>query len=180
MSRSSTASFSAGRFARYGRETNRGTINLNTNGSRPEAARAVVDSGLDSIRVSVNSLREDAYNAYYRPRGYGLGDVIETVRICRRSGVHVSLNLLYFPGFTDTPPEMDALARFIGEEGVDLVQMRNLNIDPELYIRSLPENAERQGIGVREFMKDLKKKFPDLRFGYFNPPKESYRSSVSA
>ena len=30
------------------------------------------------------------------------------------------------------------------------------------------------------FMKDLKEKFPDLRFGYFNPPKESYRSSVSA
>jgi len=160
--------------------TSRGTINLNTNGSLPAAVRAIVDSGLDSVRVSVNSLREDAYNAYYRPRGYGLGDVIETVRVCRRSGVHVALNLLYFPGFTDTPGEIEALARFIGEEGVDLLQMRNLNIDPELYIRSLPERAERQGIGVREFMKDLKKKIPDLRFGYFNPPKESYRSSVSA
>jgi len=161
-------------------KTNQGTINLNTNGSRPAVVGELIDSGLDSIRVSLNSLRGDAYNAYYRPKGYGLGDVIETVRICRRSGVHVSLNLLYFPGITDTPEEIEVFEKFIGKEGVDLVQMRNLNIDPELYIRSLPEDAERQGIGVREFMNDLKKQFPDLRFGYFNPPKESYRSSVSA
>jgi pyruvate-formate lyase-activating enzyme len=161
-------------------KTNQGTINLNTNGSRPGVVRELIDSGLDSIRVSLNSLREAAYNAYYRPKGYGLGDVSDTVRVCRRSGVHVSLNLLYFPGVTDTPEEIEVFEKFIGKEGVDLVQMRNLNIDPELYIRSLPENAERQGIGVREFMNDLKKTFPDLRFGYFNPPKESYRSSVSA
>ncbi len=138
--------------------TNRGTINLNTNGSRPAVVGELVDSGLDSIRVSLNSLSEEAYNAYYRPKGYSLGDVIDTVRTCRRRGVHVSLNLLYFPGFTDTPSEIEVLAAFIAKEGVDLVQMRNLNIDPELCIRSLPEGAERQGIGVREFIKDLKKK----------------------
>jgi pyruvate-formate lyase-activating enzyme len=125
-------------------KTNQGTINLNTNGSRPSVVRELIDSGLDSIRVSLNSLREDAYNAYYRPKGYGLGDVIDTVRVCRLSGVHVSLNLLYFPGVTDAPEEIEVFEEFIGKEGVDLVQMRNLNIDPELYIRSLPEDAERQ------------------------------------
>jgi len=161
-------------------KTNLGTINLNTNGSHPAVIDKLIDSGLDSIRVSLNSLREDAYNAYYRPKGYGLGDVTETVRICRRRGVRVSVNLLCFPGVTDTPEESEVLGELIGREGVDLVQMRNLNIDPELYIQALPGGVHRQGIGVRGFMKDLKEKFPDLRFGYFNPPKESYHSSVSA
>jgi len=49
-------------------KTIRGTINLNTNASRPQAVEKLVDAGLDSIRVSVNSFREVLYNAYYRPR----------------------------------------------------------------------------------------------------------------
>jgi hypothetical protein len=35
----------------------RGSININTNGSKPEAVRALCEAGLDSIRVSLNSAR---------------------------------------------------------------------------------------------------------------------------
>jgi pyruvate-formate lyase-activating enzyme len=153
--------------------TNRGTINLNTNASRPRVVEELADAGLDSIRVSLNSLRRDLYDAYYRPRGYSFGDVMETARVCRRKGVFVSLNLLYFPGVTDTAGELGALAAFLGETGADLVQLRNLNIDPDVYIRSLPSGVCSQGMGVRGLIKDLKEKFPDLRFGYFNPAREN-------
>jgi pyruvate-formate lyase-activating enzyme len=154
-------------------KTPRGTVNLNTNASRPLAVGKLIDAGLDSIRVSLNSFRRDLYDAYYRPRAYSFDDVVETARLCRSNGIHVSINLLYFPGITDTADEMAALKDFLGTIGADLIQMRNLNIDPDVYIRSLPQGAHQQGIGVRGFMSDLREKFPDLRFGYFNPPKES-------
>ncbi len=168
---------SAIRLIRQG--TDRGTINLNTNASRPRVVEELIDAGLDAIRVSVNSLREDLYNAYYRPRGYRFSDLIETVRVCRRRGVFVSMNLLFFPGVTDTVEELGVLTEFIRDVGVDLVQMRNLNIDPDVYVRSLPRGVQRPGIGVRTFMRDLGKKFPDLRFGYFNPSIEAARGPIS-
>lgn len=161
-------------------KTNRGTINLNTNASRPRVVEELADAGLDSIRVSLNSLRAAPYDAYYRPRGYSFSDVIETARICRKRGVFVSLNLLYFPGVTDTAEELSALTAFLGETGADLIQMRNLNIDPDVYIRSLPSGIHKQGIGVRELIKDLREKFPDLRFGYFNPAKVTRAQPDSA
>ena len=160
--------------------TDRGTINLNTNASRPKVVGELADAGLDSIRISLNSMREIVYDAYYRPKGYSFADLVETARICRERGVFVSLNLLYFPGVTDTAEETGALTAFLGETGADLIQMRNLNIDPDVYIRVLPSGIHRKGIGVKGLIKDLKEKFPDLRFGYFNPPKETRRQPDSA
>ena len=46
----------------------------------------------------------------------------------------------------------------------------------ELYIRSLPDGAHEQGIGVRQFLQNLQEQFPHLRFGYFNPPKETFKN----
>ena len=159
--------------------TNKGTVNLNTNASRPAVVEKLIDAGLDSIRVSLNSLREDLYTAYYRPRGYTFADVIETLKLCRRRRIHTSLNFLFFPGVSDTSGEIDALTEFIGDCGVDLIQMRNLNIDPELYLRSLPTDVCGRGVGLRRLLQDLKEKFPDLRFGYFNPAKETVRRGNS-
>ncbi len=156
-------------------KTDKGTINLNTNASRPAVVDRLIDSGLDSIRVSLNSLREDLYTAYYRPRGYTFADVIETLKLCRRRKIHTSLNFLYFPGVSDTPGEIGVLTEFLGDCGVDLIQMRNLNIDPELYVQSIPVDYCGKGVGLRQFFQDLKEKFPDLRFGYFNPSKEAVR-----
>jgi MoaA/NifB/PqqE/SkfB family radical SAM enzyme len=157
------------------KKTDKGTVNLNTNASRPAVVDRLIDAGLDSIRVSVNSLREDVYTAYYRPRGYAFSDVKETLDICRRRKIHTSLNFLFFPGVSDTSYEIGALTEFMGNCGVDLMQMRNLNIDPELYLRSIPMNVSGDGVGLKLFIQDLKEKFPDLRFGYFNPPKEAIR-----
>ena len=64
--------------------TPRGSIHANTNGSLPEALGALCDAGLDSVRVSLNSAAPDLYAAYYRPRGYGLHEVIRSVEAARR------------------------------------------------------------------------------------------------
>jgi pyruvate-formate lyase-activating enzyme len=110
-----------------------GTINLNTNGSLPKSLRALIDVGLEAVRVSLNSFRPDVYAAYYRPLGYRLDDVLESVRIASAAGLRVSLNLLTHPGVTDEAEEVAAMTAFLNETPVALVQTRTLNIDPHVY-----------------------------------------------
>jgi pyruvate-formate lyase-activating enzyme len=151
-----------------------GTINLNSNASLPGVVEELADAGLDSLRVSLNSTQSGLYDAYYRPQGYTLDDVFAAMRVMTRRRRFVSLNLLYFPGVTDRPDEVEALGACLEQNGVEMIQLRNLNIDPELYARAMPEGAFGPGMGLDAFQRALRLRFPRLRFGYFNPPKERY------
>jgi hypothetical protein len=75
---------------------------------------------------------------------------------------------------TDTNDELQAFNNFFADSGTDMIQTRNLNIDPELYIRTLPPGALQQGMGIDVFIEAMIDKAPFLRFGYFNPPKETF------
>lgn len=151
------------------RHTRRGTINLNTNGSLPERVRAIAESGLDSIRISMNSARPDRYRAYYRPRGYGFEDVEESVRRAREMGLYTMINLLVFPGISDTQAEVDALEGLIRRTRVHFLHLKNLCIDPQLYQEHLPLEHT-PALGMRCMAETLKSRFPDLELGYFNQP----------
>lgn len=149
-----------------------GTVNCNTNGSRPAAVARIAKAGFTSIRVSMNSARPDLYSLYYRPVDYVFDDVRESMRIARGAGLFVSINLLYFPGVTDTREEIAALGALIAGCGVSMIQLRNLNIDPRWYMSEMGLPAGKnaaQTVGLRRFMRELLEKCPWLRFGYFNP-----------
>jgi pyruvate-formate lyase-activating enzyme len=149
--------------------TSRGTINLNTNASLPEAVLRLRDAGLDSIRASLNSCRPEFYRKYYEPKGYSFEDVQRAVREFKHAGGFVSLNYFVLPGFTDEPAELAAVGQFLEETGADLIQMRNLNIDPEWYLSTLGHLPEEEPLGIRTLMDRLRQRFPGLRFGYYNP-----------
>jgi pyruvate-formate lyase-activating enzyme len=155
-------------------KTDKGTVNLNTNASKPAIVEKLIDAGLDSIRVSVNSLREDVYSVYYKPREYTFSDVLQSIAIAQTRGIFISLNLLLFPGVTDTDDELLAFNTFFDAGRVDMIQARNLNIDPELYVKTLPPGVHQGGMGIDVFIEAMKDKAPFLRFGYFNPPKETF------
>ena len=148
----------------------RGTVNLNTNASRPRAVARLMDAGLDSLRVSIASAQRPLFDAYHRPRGYGMDDVLAACRAVKRAGGFLMLNLLVFPGITDTAQELAALVPLLADPGIDMIQMRNLNVDPSRY-----ERVAREAVGAGEplglvpFMDRLRAEKPDLRFGYFNP-----------
>lgn len=156
------------------KQTGKGTINLNTNASMPAVVSRLFDAGLDSIRVSVNSFREEIYNAYYRPSGYALQNVIETIAIARANKRFISLNLLVFPGISDTETEFEKTREIVCDFDIDMIQMRNMNIDPELYLQNLPDGSLAPGMGIARFMGRLAAAHPRLRYGYFNPPKETF------
>jgi pyruvate-formate lyase-activating enzyme len=156
------------------KRSGQGTININTNASKPDAVRRMVDAGLDSIRISLNSAQPELYERYYRPHKYGLQDVAESGRIVSEAGGLVTLNYFVFPGLTDTEAELAALERFVDRTGARLIQMRNLNIDPDMYLDALDYDGKRGGLGVDTWMQRVRDRFPALRFAYFNPPKETW------
>lgn len=154
------------------RQTGRGTINFNSNASLPDAVDRLAGAGVDSIRISLNSVREDIYNAYYRPLGYGFADVAESIRRAKQNGLYTMLNYLVFPGVTDQPDEIEPLAELIDETGVDMIQMRNLSIDPTIYWSATGIRDE--GIGMRAMLDEMKNRFPRLQYGYFNRTREDF------
>ncbi|HTV91192.1 MAG TPA: radical SAM protein [Verrucomicrobiae bacterium] len=130
-----------------------GTINLNTNGSMPNGLERCIDTGLDAVRISLNSFRPDVYAAYYRPIGYSLEDVFDSIRLAVRRGLRVSLNVLTHPGVTDDEDEVKAMQAFLMETPVAMIQTRTLNIDPEWYFDTVgrPRNA----IGMRQVIEAI-------------------------
>lgn len=152
-----------------------GTINMNTNGSRPDIVKKLFDAGLDSIRISINSFREKCYNSYFCPKAYTFSDVMETIDTAIELGKFVSINYLNSPGFTDTPEETQAFIQFRKELPVNMIQWRNLNFDPVKYWNQMNEVADHgPSLGMKTILKKINKTFPDLMFGYFNPPKEKW------
>ncbi len=131
--------------------TARGQIHLNTNGSSPRALQHLIDAGLDSVRVSMFSAVERNHVAYYGPRNYDLGDMEESLRLARRQGLHTSINLLTYPGFTDCPSEVDELIDFFRRSEVQMVQIRTLNMDRELLQEKVGFPTE-SGIGIQRAM----------------------------
>jgi pyruvate-formate lyase-activating enzyme len=155
------------------RKTDRGIINLNTNGSKPEVVERLALAGLDSIRVSLNSVRKEWYHRYFSPRNYGFEDAAESLSVMKRAKRWNSINYFVFPGFTDTEEEMDALLTFTKERGVNMIQARNLNIDPQWYLDKMGlTTVEVPSFGVREWISRITKELPRVKLGYFNPPRE--------
>ena len=152
------------------RSTGNGVINLNTNGSKPDVVERLCKAGLDSIRVSLNSAREEYYNRYYKPNGYSFRDVLDTFDIVKRNGKWTSINYFIFPGFTDQEDEMKPLFAMIEKYNLDMIQTRNLNIDPDWYIDTMELNTLFSGTsGMLEWKRKIKRYFPNLVLGYFNP-----------
>jgi pyruvate-formate lyase-activating enzyme len=157
------------------KHTPRGSININTNGSKPAAVRALCEAGLDSIRVSLNSTRPAIYEAYYRPNNYRFEDIVESLRVVHSFGGWTSINYFVFPGMTDSIAEYEALRELIRGTGLSMIQWRNFNIDPDWYLGKIGVTDTGECMGVKQMMELLREEFPDLRFGYFNPPMERIR-----
>jgi pyruvate-formate lyase-activating enzyme len=150
------------------RQTSRGQLHINTNGSNSRSLQPLIDSGLDSIRVSMFSAIEANHVAYYGPRNYGLAEMEECLRLARRQGLHTSINLLAYPGFTDCPSEVEALLAFFGRSEVQLVQMRTLNMDRELLEEQVGFPPE-EGIGIWSFMERVREEASGVSLASHTP-----------
>ena len=159
------------------KHTSKGSININTNGSKPDAVRALCEAGLDSIRVSTNSARREIYMPYYRPNNYEFEDIIESLKVVRSFGGWTSINYFVFPGMTDTEQEYEALRKLIRDTDLCMIQWRNFNIDPDWYLGKIGVAETGDVLGVKQLMEAIREEFPNLKYGYYNPPMERIKGN---
>ena len=157
---------------RMKRGSSRGTVNFNSNGSLPGKIAMLCDAGMDSMRFSMNSVREEYYNRYHRPIDYRFDNVVESLRIAKEKGLFTMINYLVSPGLTDDEQEIQALLSLIEKTGVDMIQMRNLSIDPDFYNRGM--GLKTKGTGMYRMLRIVKTEFPRIQFGYFNRARENF------
>ncbi len=149
-------------------ETTQGTINMNTNAGFSRGIIQMCDAGLDAMRVTIFSCREENYLRYHHPKDYSLSDVVYSIKYAQDKGLQVSLNLLVFPGISDRVEEIEALLRFVQENPVDMIQLRNLNIDTEFLMKNI--GGENPGIGMGNFIRILKEEAPQVKLGSYSHP----------
>lgn len=145
--------------------TRRGVINLNTNAGDVPALAALIDAGLEAVRVSIFSAVAGDYDAYHRPAGFGLEQVRASLSLAVRAGLQTSLNLLTYPGFTDSRAQAKALVTLCRETGVRRIQIRNLNLDP----RSIrPFLRDQDPPGLPWLLDYLRHELPGLVLGNYS------------
>ncbi len=147
------------------RETDRGAVNINTNAGQTAAIARLIDAGMDSLRVSLFSAVAEDYEDYHRPQGYGLADVCASLAVARESATPVALNLLVYPGFSDTPRQTQALIELVRQYRIRLIQMRNLNCDPRLM---LPFLDREMPIGMKTWLSQLELALPEVKIGSYS------------
>jgi pyruvate-formate lyase-activating enzyme len=139
----------------------------------PGYVAALCRAGMDSFRFSLNSADEKMYDLYFRPQGYGFSDVVRSIEIVKKHKKFVSINLLTFPGITDSDKEIESLIRFVKNTGIDMIQWRNLNIDPTYYLQQISQKRLKP-LGLMQMIELLRQRFPRLKHGYFNLAKNLF------
>jgi molybdenum cofactor biosynthesis enzyme MoaA len=153
------------------------TVNFNSNCSNPEKMKMLFDAGLDSIRVSMNSVVHGTYDSYYQPVGYTFDDVLKSIELAKQYGVYTALNLLTIPGVNDRESETETMLDFLNAYDIDLIQLRNLNIDPDFLFGKIKFKKE-EILGIKNMLKLIKKKKKNIKFGYFNRTKENFHKDL--
>jgi pyruvate-formate lyase-activating enzyme len=73
---------------------------------------------------------------------------------------------LIFPGVTDREEEMEAMIDFAKRTGLRLIQMRNLNIDPESYLSLIPK-PQGEIYGMKQMISIFREELPHVVIGSY-------------
>ena len=92
-----------------------------------------------------------------------------SISLSKSLGLYTMVNYLVFPGISDQEEEIAALMGLVQKTGLHFLHLKNLCIDPQLYLEKMPK-ANSPAVGVKEMVSRLDREFPDLQLGYFNQP----------
>jgi hypothetical protein len=84
-------------------------------------------------------------------------------------GLYTMINYLVFPGITDQEEELEALGTLIRRTGLNFIHLKNLCVDPEVYVGCMPSSMS-PVLGIQRMALRLQESFPDVQLGYFNQP----------
>ena len=78
---------------------------------------------------------------------------------------------------TDSIEEYEALRWLIKETDLSMIQWRNFNIDPDWYLEQIGATDTGEIMGVKQLQDLIKEEFPNVKYGYFNPPLERIKGN---
>ena len=78
---------------------------------------------------------------------------------------------------TDSIAEYEALRKLIRDTDLCMIQWRNFNIDPDWYMGKIGATDTGDTLGMKQLMELIKEEFPNLKYGYFNPPMERIKGN---
>ena len=58
-----------------------------------------------------------------------------------------------------------------------MIQWRNFNIDPDWYMKLIDAQDAGEIMGVKQLQALIKEEFPNVKYGYFNPPIERIKGN---
>ena len=125
-----------------------------------------------------NSLKPNKEIFEYAIKKSG-ADIKESIRVMSEAGKWTSINYFVFPGMTDSVEEYEALRKLIKDTGLKMIQWRNFNIDPDWYLGKIGFTEMGEIMGIKQMMELIQEEFPDLKFGYFNPPIERIKGDFT-
>jgi hypothetical protein len=98
--------------------------------------------------------------------------VVECGRVMSAAGGQVCLNLLTFPGLTDSTAELERTAAAVLDMGAHQIQWRSLNCDHDWLIDVLTARAllPEDGIGLAAAYQQLVARLPGVTHGNFTRP----------
>lgn len=78
---------------------------------------------------------------------------------------------------TDREEEIEAMLEFVRRTDLKLIQMRNLNIDPESYLELIPP-AQGEILGMKTMLDIFRDELPDVVIGSYThvPPADMARA----
>lgn len=137
-----------------------GELVLTTNGVLlSRFARGLVDSGIERINVSLDSLKEETFREVTGSDGFG--DVMEGIEEAGRAGLRLKINVVAMKGINDG--EFLDFVRFGSEKGVAL---RFIEVMPQFYSeavvreRFIGTSKILERIGKQNRLEPLEKKDP--------------------
>ena len=139
-------------------------------------------AGLESIRISTNSVTPEWHHAYYRPETYDFSQVEDCVKASVDAGLYTQINYLVFPGVTDMEAEVEAMLDFAAQNGParypdekPLHRPGALSRHPARYRRH--GRGHGHGAGCWTF---TAQELPEVAIRYFNRPKEEWHLDPKA
>ncbi|MSQ37893.1 MAG: radical SAM protein [Chloroflexi bacterium] len=133
--------------------TKRGTIHLETDGTRPQALRRALDAGLDAVTVRLEAGRASVRR--------------ESLLLAAGAGASLALAIPVRPGWTDTPAALDALESLLAALPGGLLIFRDAPGDPRAIARPATLGAP---LGVAVALERLAVDAPQFRTAAFARP----------
>ncbi len=133
--------------------------------------KKIVESGCDCINAELMTTNSET--GWIVDESVSIENVYKSLQAIYRKNIYKSLTLHTLPGLTDRQTETESLIDFLSTFNIDLLLLRNMEIDPDIIFMN--NNLKNEDIkGLKNMLKLVKKKVKNIKIGYFNRHKDHF------